>query len=74
MHIEIHLLLVSFYGQHIDEFQCAPLKTGASIETCRLTSHVPTTWFIGVHGKMDSDYQLKVKTDDLKLISQINVY
>ena len=55
-----------------DEFTCAPLKMGKSIETCRLTSHMPTTWYIGVHGKQESDYQLSVKTDDLRLISQIN--
>lgn len=57
----------------IDEFQCAPLKDGSSIETCRLTSHTSATWYIGIHGKMDSDYQLSVKTDDLELLSLIDV-
>ena len=56
------------------EFQCAPLKTGSSIETCRLTTDKPGTWYIGVYGKMESDYQLGVKTDDLKFISQINAF
>ena len=54
-----------------EEFQCAPLKNGSSIETCRLTSHTAGTWYIGIHGKMDSDYQLSVKTDDLNLLSHI---
>lgn len=54
-----------------DEFQCAPLKTGTLIETCRLTSDTPGIWYIGVHGKMESNYQLRVNTDDLKLISQV---
>jgi hypothetical protein len=52
-----------------NNFLCAPLKSGSSIETCRLDSNIPTTWYIGVHGKMNSNYQLKVKTDDLKLLS-----
>lgn len=54
-----------------DEFNCAPLKTGSSIETCRLTSNTATTWYIGIHGKMDGDYQLSVKTIDLNLLSLI---
>lgn len=56
-----------------DNYQCAPLKKGSSIETCRLTSNTSATWYIGVHGKMDSDYQLSVQTDDLNLLSLIDV-
>ncbi|WP_198264582.1 PPC domain-containing protein [sulfur-oxidizing endosymbiont of Gigantopelta aegis] len=55
-----------------NEFLCAPLKQGSSIETCRLTSHTAATWYIGVHGKLKSDYQLNVQTNDLNLLSQIN--
>lgn len=56
-----------------EEFQCAPLKNGSSIETCRLTSSTAATWYIGIHGKMDSDYQLSVRTVDLELLSLIDV-
>ncbi|MCW8929136.1 MAG: PPC domain-containing protein [Gammaproteobacteria bacterium] len=56
-----------------DNFHCAPQKSGSSIETCRLTSNTAATWYIGVHGKMDSNYQLSVNTKDLKLLSQIDV-
>jgi hypothetical protein len=55
-----------------DNFVCAPQKTGNMIETCRLTSNIPSVWYIGVHGKADSDYQLGVRAESMKLISQIN--
>lgn len=55
-----------------DKFQCAPLKEGTSIETCRINIQTAGTWYIGVHGKKDSDYQLGVNITDMKQISQIN--
>ncbi|MCK5648613.1 MAG: PPC domain-containing protein [Gammaproteobacteria bacterium] len=57
-----------------EKFQCAPLKNGTSIETCRLTSHKPGIWYIGIYGKMEGDYQLGVKTVDLKMLSQISAF
>lgn len=57
-----------------ETFQCAPLKNGTSIETCRLTSHKPGIWYIGIYGKKESDYQLGVKTVDLKSLSKIKSF
>lgn len=56
-----------------DSFVCAPQKSGKLIETCRLTSHTPGKWYIGIHGKTDSEYQLKVKADEMALVSQISI-
>lgn len=55
-----------------DNFLCAPQKEGKQIETCRLTSHTPGKWFVGIYGKMDSKYQLGIETKDMKYISKIN--
>ena len=55
------------------DFLCAPQKLGNLIETCRLTNHTASTWYIGVHGKMDSQYQLGIETKDLDLTSQIHL-
>jgi len=52
-----------------DDFQCAPKKSGKLIETCRLSSNTPIIWYIGVHGKLESDYQLGVTTNELSLVS-----
>ncbi len=57
----------------LDEFQCAPLKSNSSIETCRISSHTAATWYIGIYGKTKSDYKLNVQTDELKQVSQNNV-
>ena len=56
-----------------DNFQCAPLKSSSSIETCRITSHTAAIWYIGIYGKKKSDYKLNVQTADLKQVSQNNV-
>jgi hypothetical protein len=53
-----------------ENYSCAPLKTGKSIETCRLTSDYPGLWYIGIHGKTDGQYQLGVGT---KQISQLSL-
>ncbi len=55
-----------------DVFLCAPLKNGTSIETCRITSQTAGMWYIGVHGKMDGDYQLGVNTTELKQLGHVN--
>ena len=52
-----------------NDFQCAPKKSGKLIETCRLSSSTPVIWYIGVHGKLESDYQLGVTTNELNLVS-----
>lgn len=57
----------------LDDFMCAPQKAGNLIETCRLTSNTTGKWFIGIHGKTYSEYQLGVNVRDLDLISQIGL-
>jgi hypothetical protein len=52
------------------DFLCAPLKNNNSIETCRLTSHTPGNWYIGIHGKSNSDYQLGFVANEIELSSQ----
>lgn len=54
-----------------DNFVCAPQKSGNSIETCRLTSSTAGIWFIGIHGKTESDYQLGVQTREMQQLTQI---
>ncbi len=56
-----------------DEFLCAPKREGQSIETCRLTANEAGTWYIGVHSKQGSHYQLGVKAKDMSLISQASL-
>ena len=55
-----------------DDFLCAPQKPGNLIETCRLTISTAGTWYIGIHGKSDSDYQLGVQARDIEGLTQIN--
>lgn len=55
-----------------DSYLCAPQKKGNSIETCRLNTNTTGSWFIGIHGKTDSDYQLSVQAKEAELLSQIN--
>lgn len=52
-----------------DFFVCAPKKSGSSIETCRLSTNTAGVWYIGIHGKLDSDYQLGVLTKEINLVS-----
>jgi hypothetical protein len=53
-----------------NNFLCAPQKAGKMIETCRLNSHTPGTWYIGVHGAMESDYQISVTIDEVDSLSR----
>ena len=52
-----------------NDFLCAPKRSSQLIETCRLSLQSPGKWYIGIHGKASSDYQLGIKVDDCDLIS-----
>lgn len=52
-----------------DDFLCAPKRSSAMIETCRLNTQKAGKWFIGIYGKTDSNYQLGVRANDCELIS-----
>lgn len=42
--------------------ECAPKKSGNKAETCRVKSAASKTWYVGVHGKESSSYNLKVES------------
>ena len=42
--------------------ECAPKKTGNRAETCRIKSNSSKIWYVGVHGKEQSSYELKIES------------
>jgi hypothetical protein len=42
--------------------ECAPKKTGNRAETCRIKSNSSKVWYVGVHGKKQSSYELKIES------------
>ena len=51
------------------DFLCAPKRSSAMIETCRLKSITPGKWYIGIYGKTKSNYQLGIMADGSDIIS-----
>ncbi|MCW8929184.1 MAG: PPC domain-containing protein [Gammaproteobacteria bacterium] len=62
VHGDADMYVVSSRKPTTDFHECAPKKAGNRGETCRIKTNSSKIWYVGVHGKEQSSYDLKIES------------